>query len=190
MSMIGHNQGPTMEGGTAWRTHCWRKARADLLPTLPVEIVRVRVNRARELGLAYKTYATVRATTGQDIVGFLFSSNALRLVRSASELPEPRRAKLAGQRGIRRILAVHRPLMPEELRLELDRLHGLPFEGGVPAPLFTDSWASVRQQMQRALGDHDLPRKGVLVVGDTAMEREWVTAGRMAGFLDSDRFFA
>ncbi len=59
----GHNGGPTLEPGGAWRRHCWRKARADLLPHLPIEVLRTRVRRAGELGLDYRTYASVRAAT-------------------------------------------------------------------------------------------------------------------------------
>lgn len=47
MNLIGHNNGPTMESGTAWRRPCWARARVDLLPTLPLEVVR----RAQEIGL-------------------------------------------------------------------------------------------------------------------------------------------
>ncbi|MEM9350184.1 MAG: hypothetical protein AAGA47_07975, partial [Pseudomonadota bacterium] len=82
---IGHNNGPSMEAGYTYRKHQWKKAREALLPTLPLMIVRMRVKRAKELGLDYKTYAGVRASTGRDVIGFLFSSNALRLVRA--ELP-------------------------------------------------------------------------------------------------------
>ena len=77
MSGIGHNRGPSINEGGAWRKYCWQKARSDLLRTLPLEIVRLRVARAREIGLDYRTDATVRATTGQDIVAFLFSSRSL-----------------------------------------------------------------------------------------------------------------
>ena len=62
---IGHNNGPTMEAGYTWRKHVWTRARADLLPTLPIEVVRLRVKRAAELGLPYKTYASVRASTAR-----------------------------------------------------------------------------------------------------------------------------
>lgn len=72
---IGHNGGPDLTG-LGWRTHCWRQARETLLPTLPIEVVRLRVRRAAELGLDYKTYAGIRASTGHDLVAFLFSSNA------------------------------------------------------------------------------------------------------------------
>jgi len=190
MRMIGHNQGPTMEGGTAWRSHCWTKARKDLLPTLPIEIVRVRVNRARELGLAYKTYATVRATTGQDVIGFLYSSNALRMYRSVSEMPVPRRDKLAAQRGCQRLLAAHRPLQPQQVVAQIAAAHGLDFAGALAAPGLADSWSDIAEHMRAALNAHNLSRKGVLVVGETALEKEWSTAGRMAGYLQADTYFA
>ncbi len=47
---IGHNGGPTLEPGAGWRRHAWSRARADLLPTLPLEVVRLRVARARNWG--------------------------------------------------------------------------------------------------------------------------------------------
>ena len=62
MSGIGHNKGPTMEPGAGWRRYAWKRARAELLPKIPLEVVRMRVRRARELGLDYRTYAGVRAT--------------------------------------------------------------------------------------------------------------------------------
>ena len=36
MAGIGHNNGPTMEAGESWRRHAWGKARARLLPVLPI----------------------------------------------------------------------------------------------------------------------------------------------------------
>ena len=95
MSFIGHNRGPTIDEGHSWRRHCWTEARRTLLPTLPLEVVRLRVARARAIGLDYRTYATVRATTGQDIVAFLFSSNALRVFAANPRLPQDRADRLA-----------------------------------------------------------------------------------------------
>ena len=84
MSGIGHNKGPTREKGAGWRRVAWKKSREALLPKLPLEVVRMRVRRARELGLDYKSYAGFRAANGRDIVAFLFSSNALRPLARAS----------------------------------------------------------------------------------------------------------
>jgi hypothetical protein len=35
-----------------------------------------------------------------------------------------------------------------------------------------------------------MPADQVLVIGETALEREWSEAGRMAGFLPAARYFA
>ena len=67
-----------------WRHHCWTKARRELLPEMPLEVVRYRMKRAAELGLDYRTYAGVRASTGRDIVAILFSIPALSLAVSAA----------------------------------------------------------------------------------------------------------
>jgi hypothetical protein len=109
MGGIGHNGGPTMEPGTSWRRHCWTKARRDLLPAMPLEVIGYRMKRATELGLDYRTYAGVRATTGRDIVAFLFSSNALRLHRT-TVLPDAEAEKLARIIEAARLAAVYRPL--------------------------------------------------------------------------------
>lgn len=49
---------------------------------LPIEVVRLQVNRAKALGLDYRAYAGVRATTGRDLVAFLYSSNGLGVFRT------------------------------------------------------------------------------------------------------------
>ena len=51
----GHNGGPTVEPASAWRRYCWQAARAALLPKLPIEIVRLQVRRAAEIGLDRST---------------------------------------------------------------------------------------------------------------------------------------
>ena len=82
------------------RTVAWSKARKGLLgETLPIEVIRMRVRRATELGLPYRSYASIRASTGRDVLGFLFSSNALRLIRAGDALPAPYADRLA-RRGL------------------------------------------------------------------------------------------
>ena len=68
LAEIGHNRAPSVDEGQSWRLHCWRQARAALLPCLPIEVLRTRVKRAADLGLDYRTYASVRAATGHDVV--------------------------------------------------------------------------------------------------------------------------
>ena len=182
--MIGHNNGPTMEAGFAFRRHAWGKARKELLPRLPIEVIRNRVRRAKEIGLDYKTYATVRAATGRDIVAFLFSTNALRLFRAEQAMEAARRDKLAGLRGIRRQALAVGAIDPERLL----RLHGEVLDRVAKAPPIHASWSQAAEAMDAARGGK-LPADAILLIGDTAIEREWSQAGRLAGYIEADRFF-
>ena len=177
----GHNGGPSLEGGTSWRRHCWTQARERLLPTLPIEVVRLRVKRAAELGLDYKTYAGVRAATGHDIVAFLFSQNALRL-QPPAPLPQDRAARLAAIAACGRI-ALAQTASPDAV---LDAAQGLLDEAHA-APALLGSFAQARQSLRTALGR--IPPDRVLLVGDHALERDWMLAGRLAGFLPAERYF-
>jgi hypothetical protein len=181
---IGHNNGPSLEEGTAWRAHCWRQARETLLPTLPIEVVRLRVARAKELGLPYKTYAGIRASTGHDVIGFLFSSNALRVLRPTDRLPDLHRGRLAALLRADRVALAQRPLRPEAL------LQGTPLDAAFAAPRSIDSWPATRDRLRTLLRERGLPGDGVVLVGETALEREWVEAGRLAGFVSGDAYFA
>ena len=183
MGGIGHNKGPTMEPGAGWRRYAWKRARAELLPKMPLEVVRMRVRRARELGLDYKTYAGIRATTGRDLVAFLFSSNALRIDSQSHRVPEVRHEIVLSLRRCGRLALVHRPLDPARVASEQPVLDAVG-----QAPILTDGWGDIRARVGEVLGQ--LPRDGVLVIGETGLERDWSLAGNLAGFLPSDRLFA
>lgn len=173
---IGHNGGPDL-ARTGWRTHCWRQARRDLLPHMPLNVVRRRVRRAAELGLDYKTYATVRATTGRDIIGFLFSSNAVGVVRSGGSLSAAAHTKIAALTQVERT-----GLIPESWP-EPD---GPMTWSKAPRPF--DTWAAARHLVTAARGK--APADGVLLVGAAPWEAGWTAAGSLAGYLDADRYFA
>lgn len=183
-AVIGHNSGRGEVKGQAWRTHVWAKARKDLLPALPIEVVRLRVKRAQALGLPYRTYAGIRAATGHDLIGFLFSNNALQVLRDGQDMPLHRAEKLESLSRIVRLGLAHRPVTPTHL----GGLAGL--DRAFAAPGFADSWADMRDTIvdvcaaQRQAGDR------FVMVGDTAFEREWAEAGRMAGYLRADQFFS
>jgi hypothetical protein len=182
MSGIGHNRGPSMAPGAGWRRYAWKRARAELLPKLPLEVVRLRVRRSRELGLDYKTYAGVRAATGRDLVAFLFSSNALRVRPGALRMSEERSEKLGDLRACGRLALIHLPLDPGAVAA------ANPVLGSTGrAPAFTDGWGEIREKVCGVIGP--LPRDGVLVIGETGLEREWSEAGRLAGYLPAERFF-
>ena len=178
----GHNGGPTLEPGASWRRHCWTAARTRLLPTLPIEVLRGRIRRAQDLGLDYRTYASVRAATGHDVVAFLFSSNALRLVPPAS-LPADRQARLAALRDCDRI-ALAQGAGPQAV---LAACTGL-IDAAHPAPPLLGSFALARAPLRPALGRG--PGDRVILVGDHRLEQDWTMAGRLAGYLPADRYFA
>ena len=180
--LIGHNGGPSVTGGQAWRQHCWTAARAALLPTLPIEVLRTRVRRAQALGLDYRTYASVRAQTGHDVVGFLFSSNALRVTAQALRLPADRADKLAVVQADRIGLAQGRidPAGMAAENPELDRADVAP---ALLAP-FSGATRQIRAVLGRVPGDR------VILIGDMALERDWCAAGRLAGYLEAARYFA
>ena len=181
---IGHNRGPSLEPGASWRRHCWQRARADLLPVLPIEVLRGRVRRARDLGLDYKTYAGVRASTGHDVVAFLFSSNALRLLAPQPRLPADRALRLAAIAGADRIVLAQAPLSVELAA----RAAGDVIDLTRPAPGLLDRFGTARAVLRDAIG----PRASdtVVLIGDTALEAEWCGIGRLAGYVPAERYFA
>ncbi|MGR3490840.1 MAG: hypothetical protein ACU0DW_02185 [Shimia sp.] len=177
MAEIGHNGGPSMERGHRLRAYQWRRAREALVPTLPLMILRRRVARAQELGLDYTTYAGVRASTGRDVIGFLFSDNALRLKRM--EVAEEVAVKLAAIREAGKVALIHAPAPLEAPMMDVV----------ARAPVLSDGWPAMRDRVVGLLGSQRLAREGVLVVGETALERAWSEAGRTAGYLEADRYF-
>lgn len=184
MTLIGHNNGPSLDAGASWRRHCWRQARAALLPVLPVEVVRLRVRRARQLGLDYKTYAGIRAASGHDVIAFLFSSNALALLPPAQALPEDRRAKLVAIAGAGRVGLARAPLTPQGLAA----IAGPALDAAAPAPRPWAAWSEARAALKAA--HRGWPADGVVMVGAGPDEPGWAEAARLAGFLPAERFFA
>ena len=183
MAGIGHNSGQVDEPGKSWRRHVWTKARKDLMPTLPIEVVRLRVRRAAELGLPYKTYAGIRASTGHDLIGFLFSNNALQVLREGQPLPADRAAKLGALVRTDCSGVAHRPVTPTHL----GSLPGIARADAAPA--FSDSWAAMRDRMRAMITAQGHAADRFVIVGDTAFEREWAEAARTAGYLQADQFF-
>ncbi len=180
----GHNGGPSMEPGMVWRTHAWRSAQKKLMPnTIPKLVLQMRLKRAAELGMDYKTYAKVRQTSGQDVLGLLFSSNALRLFNGV-ELPREEAAALSQVVGTGRLALVHRPQDPirvAEANPVLDAVG--------QAPGFTEGWGQIRDRVQGVLRQQGLPGASVVVIGAAPLEQEWSTAGRAAAYLSAAEYF-
>lgn len=185
MSLIGHNGGPGI-GNTGWHGYAWRRARADLVPTLPLEVVRMRVRRAKELGIDYKSYASIRAATGRDVIALLFSSNALKCGPKLVAVPEAEAAKLREVVRAERLAAVHRPLAAPVF----EGANAAVIDAACQAPTLADGWSATREKLAALTAGRGLPTDSVVVVGATMLEAEWSVAGRMAGYLPAERYFA
>lgn len=183
---IGHNLGPAT-AGASWRTVCWRHARAELMPHLPIEVVRLQVHRARALGLPYKTYAGVRASTGRDLVAFLFSTNGLGVFRQSDRLASEQAATLA-RIAVRRDLGCAPRLAPAELATRLAPDGS--FATARMLPPFGSRWGAMRREIKEWLAREGLPGDGVLMIGVTDHEVEMAGAGGLAAFIPGERYFA
>jgi hypothetical protein len=187
MSIIGHNNGPTLEPGFGFRKHAWGKARKSLLKTLPIEILRVRVARAKRLGIDYTAYASIRAASGHDVVAFLFSGNALELGRNQTTMPAGKADRLRALSSFAtRVAAIHLPADPAAVLARNPDL----LEAATRAPGFTESWSAMRDRIRASLQAHGLPQDGTVLIPATAVEREWCAAGKLAGIIPADTFFS
>lgn len=186
MSGIGHNGGPTMERGQSWRAYQWRQAQKALMPkTIPLAVVKMRLRRAAELGLDYKSYAAIRQATGRDICAFLFSSNALGILgHGTPRLPADRADKLADVKGAGRLALVHLPHDPDALIAAEPVI-----DAATRTPDLRMSWSTMRGHLTDFVRDRKLVGDQVVVVGDTALEAEWTAAARAAGYVSAERYF-
>lgn len=179
---IGHNSGRVDEPGRAFRTFAWGKARSQLMPKLPIEIVRRRVLRAKELGLPYRTYAGLRAASGDDLIGFLFSSNALRVLRGRKSAPAEVQDKLLFLKDAR-LIGLAQGRVPACALVP-------PAQAAARAPRAFAPWSEIRETMAQILSEHHLPGARTVLVCDTALELEWHPAARLAGVVPADVYFA
>jgi hypothetical protein len=186
MAEMGHNQGPTLEPGQTYRTFQWRQAQRALMPnTMPLMIIRIRVMRARELGMDYQTYASVRQASGQDILALMFSSNALRVIGPGAKMPDAEERALKAVKAAKKLALIHAPQTPPAV-LQANPV----LDASDVAPKFTDSWSDMRERLARFVCAQKLPSNQVLIIGDTALEREWATAAKAGGYLSAHRYFA
>lgn len=187
---IGHNQGPPIEVGRSWRAHCWKTARRELLPRLPLEVIRRRVARARQLGLAYPQYAAILLGTGRDIVAFLFTDGALELrLERALAMPQRVATQLAQLERCDRLMMVADGADLVRLARELDARR-IPFATLASAPPRHVPWAEGRAAIRAALDPRRLPSDAVVMVGSAPEERIWADAAQLASFLPAESYFA
>jgi hypothetical protein len=187
---IGHNQGPPITEGFGFRKIAWRKAREALMPRLPLEVLKRRVARAKELGLAYPAYASILAGTGRDVVAFLFTSHALglRLAR-AEALPEAKAARLREIAGAGRLLLGPEAADAGALAEALERERRVAFRAARPSPSLSAPLLVGREAVWALLAPLKLPADGVVMIGDRAEERDWAEAARLGRFMAAGAYF-
>ncbi len=185
----GHNGGPTMEQGAAWRGYAWKRARAALVPNLPLPVIQRRLKRAAELGLDFKTYARVHQAAGRDIVAILFSNNALRMVRAGQDMPVTRAQKLRDLRGCGAGLIVHAPQDAAGLAARMAEAHAIRLDPAMAAPRLSETWGETRARIREVLNAAGYLPGAVVLVGDTALEAEWAPTAALAGHVPAARYF-
>ncbi len=190
--MIGHNSGMYRSKGQGFRTFAWQKARAELLGNkVPLQIVRLRVKRATELGLSYPQYASVLLGTGRDITAFLFTVDGLQLrLRRELEMPDLVRAKLQTLKNTELLSFAPSGEVPTEFRTELSDVAGVPFVQVAAEPTPSASWSTAKQAIRSVLDPIKLPGGAVIMVGSRAQEAEWATAGKLARFMSTGSYFS
>ncbi len=191
MELLGHNKGPALDGRTSWRRHCWTRARKDLLGAkVPLEIVRIRIKRAKALGLSYPQYASVLMGGGRDITGFLFTINGLQLkLARRLELPDYVTEKLQDVQGCTLMSFAPSGEEPGLFATELSDVADLTFKSGACEPSAQGAWSQKRIAVQAVLKQVKLPAKSVVMIGDARLERDWSVAGKLAKFLTHNEYF-
>jgi len=171
MAGIGHNSGRDDAPGKSWRTFAWAKARRKLMPRLPIEVVRRRVKRAQELGLPYKTYAGLRAQSGDDLIGFMFSTNALGVLGRKMRVEVNKENKINNLKHVSKVGLLSRGVDAAQVIPPLDSAY--------PAPAPMAPWTKNRDHLEKIFTQAKRPASRFVLVCDTAMEREWCEAGRL-----------
>lgn len=186
----GHNNGPQLDENHAWRRHCWAQARRELLGHIPLEIVRMRIARARELGLLYPQYASILLGTGRDVTAFLFTAEGLQLkLARRLSLPAAVRDKLAGLVRCERLVLAPQAEDPAGFLGELEDHARLNFASAGVMPDDSAGWGRVRRQLHEALRPLKLPMSSIVMIGSRDRERFWADAAGLAKFLPSDAYF-
>lgn len=191
MAGIGHNNGPRLRQGRGWHRHCWKQARTDLLgKSLPIEVVRTRVRRAKELGLAYPQYASILLGSGRDIVGFLFTVDGLHLrLQKQLSMPDAVQEKLQGLKGADLFAFAPSGESPDMFRAELTEQTGLTFKSSAPEPERALNWPEARSAVRAVLDPIKVPSGAVVLIGTREVERDLAMAGKLARFIPSDSYF-
>ena len=183
---IGHNRAP----GNGWQRYCWGRARKELIGHVPIEVVRMRMRRAKELGLAYPQYASILTGTGRDVVGFLFTAEGLRLKLARQlEMPQEVREKLHGLVRCDRLALSPEAEVPSDFIEELQQVAGVEFAGCGSSPATGANWGAARRRILDVLAPLRLPGDAVVLIGSREEEAGWKSAAKLGGFILGQDYF-
>jgi len=190
---IGHNREPAPV--SLWHQHMWARAQAEHSDRrLPLPVIRMRMARAAELGMAYSDYASLYRTAGRDPAGLLFTPEALQLRLSRRlEMPAPVRSHLAQVKACHLLALAPEGEDPARFLEELREVSSLPFIGAAATPSPLAPWQMLAAALGRALGPLRLTGTAVALIASNRSEARvcanLCTAGRLAGVLDRDAYF-
>ena len=185
---IGHNRPP---GATGWQKHCWTKARKALVgERLPLEMIKVRMARARELGLSFPQYRSILLGGGRDITAFLFTAEGLHL-RLARELEVPAavRTKLAQIKRCDLLALSPSGEVPEAFRSELAMVTGATIADAAAAPEAHYSWQAQRHAVRDLLNANSVPSSCVVMIGHGDAQQGWAQAAQLVRYLPRTEYF-
>lgn len=190
MAGIGHNGGPN-QLGRGWQRHCWTQSRKALIgKRMPIEVVRTRINRARELGLEYPQYASILLGSGRDVVGFLFTVDGLQLrLRKRLEMPDAVQEKLKGLERVQLMGFAPSGEDAEAFRAEVSHVAGVPFVSTAPEAEGPLGWSAARAAVRAVLDPLQLPSDAVVMIGTRDHEAQMAQAAKMARFIPSEAYF-
>lgn len=159
------------------------------MPKLPLEVIRRRVRRATELGLEYPAYASILLGTGRDIVGFLFTCDALGMHLSQKvPIPQHVASKLKSLGTVDTMLAAEHDRR-EELADLLARETPIRFTSATRLPAPDVQRSEGQAAIRHALDPLKLPGDAVVMIGTEAHERSWADAARLARFMHAETYF-
>lgn len=181
MGGIDHDRVPSLQG-SGFRAHCRDLARRELPGVrLSVEVVRMQVRRARDIGRSDRTCAGVRATAGRDPAAFFCCQDGIGVFRTLRQPVPDVLARIAAS-AARPYPGCASGVAPDEAGRRIGALSARAlarFGTGRPA-MRNKTWLRAQKP----------PADTVLMIGETGHQREMMTAGGLAGFVTGRQFFA
>jgi len=185
---IGHNNPPQNVPG--WTRHCWTRARKEMLgERMPIDMLRIRMARARELGLSFPQYRSILLGSGRDVTAFLFTVEGLhlRLQRELS-MPDPVRAKLGEIANCGLMAFAPSGEVPAQFKAELTEAAGISFIAAGAEPERGAGWRTSRDAVHQILRAQKLPSQTVVMIGNGA-EHRWAEAAQLVKFIPRADYF-